>query len=104
MMAFTRAPLCTSLQRVTAQEPELIAATRVNACLYQHVSEPSQKRLSKPFIQCSVMPHQRLSKHRLLFEFPEKKYIYCICSVHMHTEPKDLYRNGSVRMCVPLHL
>ncbi len=36
MMAFTRAPLCTSLRRVTAQtqEPELIAAARVNACVY----------------------------------------------------------------------
>ncbi len=35
MIAFTRAPLCTSLQRVTAptREPELIAATRVNACV-----------------------------------------------------------------------
>ncbi len=49
--------------------------------LYQHVSEPSQKRLSKAFIQRSVMPHQRLRKRHLLFEFPEKKkkkniYIY----------------------------
>ncbi len=35
MIAFTRAPLCTSLRRVTAQtrEPELIAAARVNACV-----------------------------------------------------------------------
>ncbi len=40
--------------------------------LYQRVSEPSQKWLSKAFIQRSVMPHQRLSKRHLLFEFPEK--------------------------------
>ncbi len=35
MIAFTRALLCTSLWRVTAQtrEPELIAAARVNACV-----------------------------------------------------------------------
>ncbi len=32
------------------------------------------------------MPHQRLSKRHLLFEFPEKKYIYYIRSVHMRTE------------------
>ncbi len=41
--------------------------------LYQHVSELSQKRLSKAFIQWSVIPHQRLSKRHLLFDFPEKK-------------------------------
>uniref|UniRef100_A0A671PLJ8 Prolyl endopeptidase n=1 Tax=Sinocyclocheilus anshuiensis TaxID=1608454 RepID=A0A671PLJ8_9TELE len=41
--------------------------------IYPHVSEPSQKRLSKVFIQRSVMPHQRLSKRHLLFEFPEAK-------------------------------
>ncbi len=28
---------------------------------------------------------------------------YYINSVHMRTEPKDLYRNGSVRIRVPLH-
>ncbi len=35
MMAFTRAPLCSSLQCITAQtrEPELIAVARVNACV-----------------------------------------------------------------------
>ncbi len=35
MIAFTRAPLCTSLRCVTAQtrEPELITAARVNACI-----------------------------------------------------------------------
>ncbi len=35
IIAFTRAPLCTSLRRVTAQtrEPELIAAAWVNACV-----------------------------------------------------------------------
>ncbi len=35
MIAFTRAPLCTSLRSVTAQtrEPELIAAALVNACV-----------------------------------------------------------------------
>ncbi len=41
--------------------------------LYQHVSEPSQKRLSEAFTQRSVIPHQRLSKRHLLFEFPEKR-------------------------------
>ncbi len=35
MMAFTRAPLCTSLRCVTAHtpDPELIAVARVNACV-----------------------------------------------------------------------
>ncbi len=99
MIAFTHALLCTSLLRVTAQtrEPELIAAAWVSACvgfkLYQHVSEPSQKRPSKGFIQRSVMPHQRQSKQDLLFKFPEKKCKYCISSVHMRTKPKNLYRN-----------
>ncbi len=55
MIAFTHAPLCTSLRRVTAQtrEPELIAAlgSMLVSGLYQHVSEPSQKRLSNTFIQ-----------------------------------------------------
>ncbi len=44
--------------------------------LYQHVSELSQKQLSKAFIQRSVMPHQRMSKRLLLFEFPEKRILY----------------------------
>ncbi len=44
-------------------------------CLYQHVSEPYHKLLSKAFIQRSDIPHQRLSKQHLLFEIPEKKYI-----------------------------
>ncbi len=44
--------------------------------LYQHVSEPYQKRLCKALIQRSVMPRQRMSKCHLLFEFTEniKKY------------------------------
>ncbi len=46
MIAFTRAPLCTSLQRIMAQtrEPELIAAALVMLVLglYQHVYEPSR--------------------------------------------------------------
>ncbi len=44
-------------------------------CLYQHVSEPYHKLLSKAFIQRSDIPHQRLSKQHLLFEIPEIKYI-----------------------------
>ncbi len=70
-------------------------AARVNACLYQHVSEPSQKQLSKAFVQRSVRQHQRLSKR--------KKEKCCICSVHLRTKPKDPYRNSSVRIDVPLH-
>ncbi len=31
------------------------------------------QRLSKAFIQRSVMPHQRQSKHHLLFDHPEEK-------------------------------
>ncbi len=50
------------------------------------VSEPSQKRLYEPFIQRSVMPHQRLSKHHLLFEFPEKTNKHCIRSVHIYSQ------------------
>ncbi len=46
MIAFTRAPLCTSLQRIMAQtrEQELIAAALVMLVLglCQHVSEPSR--------------------------------------------------------------
>ncbi len=77
MIAFSRTLLCSSLRHVTAQtqEPELIAALELMLVsgLYQHISELSQKRLSKAFIQWSVMPHQRLSKWHLLFEFPEEK-------------------------------
>ncbi len=45
-----------------------------------------------------------LSKRHLLFELPEKiNKKYCIRSVHVRTEPKDPYQNGSVRIRVPLH-
>ncbi len=50
---------------------------------YQHVSEVSQKWLSKAFIEQTVIPHKRLSKRHLLFEFPEKINKYCIRSEHM---------------------
>ncbi len=88
MMAFT------SLRRVTTQtwEPELITTARVNACVgFGHVSEPSQKRLSKAFIQRSVMPHQRLSKRHLLFEFPEKKIKNTVFVRYTCTEPLHPY-------------
>ncbi len=52
--------------------------------LYQRVSEPSQKWLSKAFIQRSVMPHQRLSKRHLLCEFPEEKHLFCIFGTHAY--------------------
>ncbi len=82
----------------------LLESMLVLGLYQQHVSEASQKRLSEAFIQWSVMPHQRLSKHHLLLEFSEKKKNkYCIRSVHMRTEPKDPYRNCSVQIRVPLH-
>ncbi len=67
MIAFTLAP-----RRITAQtwEPKLIAAARVNACVG---FIPPARFWSKPFIQRSVMPHQRLSKRHLLFEIPVVK-------------------------------
>ncbi len=69
-------PLCTCMQHITAQtrEPELIAAARVSACVgfILHVSEASQKRLSKTFIQRSVTPHQRLSERLSWWN----KYVY----------------------------
>ncbi len=44
-------------------------------------------RLSKVFIQRSVMPHQRLSKSHLLFEFPGKiKILYSFCKHAYWTE------------------
>ncbi len=71
--------------------------------LYQHVSEPSQKRLSKAFIQRSVMP-QRWSKRHLLFEFAEKnkRNKYCIRSVHMRTEPKDRFGANTCTVIPPV--
>ncbi len=52
--------------KTSSKEEGMIAFTRGRSSqclgLYQHVSEASQKWLSKAFIQRSVMPHQRLSK------------------------------------------
>ncbi len=68
MIAFTRAiaALHKSVVRNGSDMSMLVLG------LYQHVSEPSQKWLSKAFIERSVMPYQRLSKRHLLFEFAEK--------------------------------
>ncbi len=64
MITFTRAPLCHTLHK-SAVRYGSDTGTRADCghssqclCLYQHVSEPSQKRLSEAFIQRSVMPHQ----------------------------------------------
>ncbi len=105
VIAFTCAPLCTSLRRVTAQtqEPELIVAALVMLVLglYQHVSEPSQKRLTKA-LYSDLSCHIKDCQNGIYLNFL-KKYIYCISSVHMRTESQDPYRNGSVRIWVPLH-
>ncbi len=61
LMEFTRAPLGTGGDR-----------GRSSQCLCWVYTSTFLKRLSKAFIQRSVMPHQRLSKHHLLFKFPEK--------------------------------
>ncbi len=64
--------------------------------LYQHVSEPSQKRLSNAFIQRSVMP-QRLSKRHLLFEFPLKKKKKKNCFVRYTCVPNRKTHTETVR-------
>ncbi len=55
------------------------------------------------FIQRSVTPHQRAPKRYLLFEFPEQNWHNLkdetICSVHMHTEPKDPTFFGTNNTC-----
>ncbi len=64
--------------------------------LYQHVSEPSQKRLSKAFIQRSVMPHQRLLKWHLLFEFPEEKKK---CNTHAYRTERPVPKWFGTNTC-----
>ncbi len=63
MIAFSRAPRHGSDTGTGADRGRSL----VNACVgfipVQHISEPSQKRLSEAFIQRSVMLHQRQSKH-----------------------------------------
>ncbi len=88
-----------------ATTPELIAATRVNwvytGTFLKRPRSGSSRRLYSD-LSCHIKDCQN---GIYLFEFPEKKKKKknCIHSVHMHTEPKDPYRNGSVRIRVPLH-
>ncbi len=67
--------------------------------LYQHVSEPSQKRLSKVFIQQSVMPHQRLSKRHSLFEFPEKIKILYLFGTHAYRTERPVPKRFGTTTC-----
>ncbi len=90
MIAFTRTPLCTSLWCVTAQtqEPELITAARVNACVgfiparfwtvpevalwgvYTAICHGTSKTVKTPFI--------------ILISWKKNYiFIYCIRLVHM---------------------
>ncbi len=65
--------------------------------LYQHVSEPSQKRLSKAFIQRSVMPHQRLVKTAfIILNFLKKKKKEILYSFGTHASRTERPRE-------PLH-
>ncbi len=59
-----------------------------------------QKRLSKAFIQPSLMPHQRLSKQHLLFEFPEKtnKHLYSF-STHAYWTERPGPKRFSTNVC-----
>ncbi len=107
MIAFTRAPLCTSLRRVTAQtrEPELIAAARVNACVgfiparFWTVPEAALQRVYTAICHAT----SKTVKTAFIIWISWKKMAYRIRSIHMRTESRDPYRNGSVRIRVPLH-
>ncbi len=98
VIAFTCAPLCTSLRRVTAQtqEPELIVAALVMLVLglYQHVSEPSQKRLTKA-LYSDLSCHIKDCQNAIYLNFL-KKYIYTVL-VRYTCVPNRKTRTETVR-------
>ncbi len=96
MMAFTRAPLCTSLRRVTAQtrEPELIAAARVNACVgfiparfwtvpeaalrgvYTAISHTTSKTVKTPFIINVLLKYTCVPDRKTRTKTIRYEYVY----------------------------
>ncbi len=89
MMAFTHAMLCASLWRITAQtqEPELIAAARVNACVgfipparFWTVPEEALQGVLYSDLLCHIKDCQNAIYYLNFL----KKYIYILYSFGTH--------------------
>ncbi len=95
--SFTRAPLCTSLRRLTAQtrEPEQMAAARVNACVgfisarFWTVPEAALQGVHTAI--CHATTKTAKTPFIIRISWRKKKNTVFV------------YRNGSVPISVPLH-
>ncbi len=103
MIAFTRTPLCTSLRHVTAQtrEPELISATRVNACVYTStfLNRPrsgSPRRLYSD-LSCHIK-HCQNGTYYLNFLKEEKKKMYSF-STHAYRTERPVPKRFGTNTC-----
>ncbi len=104
MIMFTRAPLCTSLRRVTAQtrEPELIAAARVNACvgfISAHFWSVPEAALQGSDLSCHIKDCQNAIYYlNFLGKKINKKILYSF-GTHAYRTERPLPKRFGMNTC-----